>query len=347
MDTAQRVDHLDQFFGAVLALVGVQHVRIAVSGLRGEFPQVVVAVPGADQPYGCFVLLVFGLVLFAVVHVEHRYAAPRIEEPSGKAVFVVVAPLPIEFLQQVQVAVRTVFVAFGGVGAVLVALVEVHVREVVLRVGVIETGRGLEFRAAVLHPQEFVVGVETADALDEIEFYAVESLCRFRVERDSTAESSSRDTHRAGPVVEAAAVDEKRRYHREIDHAERRRVELQAVPQHLRVRWGSTPKRCGGEGPASVRFDEYGRVLREDVRHAVDHRFAQRQGIQVGFGGSHVRKRPFTGNRYLLQLHEPFRGLALKRAGPDGGKCHAEYERGSVHVFPQFNALFWLKAIRS
>ena len=100
-------------------------------------------------------------------------------------------------------------------------------------------------------------------------------------------------------------------------------------------------------GPASVRFDEYGRVLREDVRHAVDHRFAQRQGIQVGFGGSHVRKRPFTGNRYLLQLHEPFRGLALKRAGPDGGKCHAEYERGSVHVFPQFNALFWLKAIRS
>ena len=98
MNPTQRVDHLNQLIGAVLAFVGVQHIRIAIPRFGRQTPLFTVTIPTSYQSNGGFILFIFRFVLFPVVDIEHRDPSFRVQEPPGKPKTVVVLSLPIELL---------------------------------------------------------------------------------------------------------------------------------------------------------------------------------------------------------------------------------------------------------
>ena len=226
------------------------------------------SVPRQNAAKRLFTLLVDIIRIFAIVNIEHRNAAFRIEIPCLQSESVSLSGVVVHLLQDVEIAERTILipldrVIFADDSVIgIVNILRFHVipvLEIVVREGVYHACRTLPMFVSVSQTQVFIECFPHTDALYVL-YVEPFGICWFGGENDRTAQTAARGINRRSAVQQRCIVDEVRRDHREIDHAQHRRVDLHAVPRHLRMRGRRTAERYCREGCATVLLNIYRRA---------------------------------------------------------------------------------------
>ena len=232
-------------------------------------------IPRKNTAESLFTLFVAILRIGTIIDVEHRNAAPRMDIPRLQSEPVAPARVVISLLEHVQVVEIPALVPLDGIvraDDVAVVIVDIHllvvvpIPEIVGRRGVDHSRGGLPAVAAVGEPQEFVECRERSDALHVLHVEPTR-LGRAGREGHGAAQTAARHIDRRRAVQQRGVVDEIRRNHRKIGHAEHRRIDAHAVPRHLRVRARCAAERHGRERGAAVLLDENRGVERQYIGH--------------------------------------------------------------------------------
>lgn len=105
----------------------------------------------------------------------------------------------------------------------------------------------------------------------------------FGRQHDRTAQAAARDVDRRGAVQQLCVVDEVGGNHREIGHAQHRRVDAHAVPHHLRMRRARAAECDRRKRRPSVLLDEDRRIECQHVGHRQGNVLVQDERVELRF----------------------------------------------------------------
>ena len=264
VDPAARTGHRGHHAVARIAPVVVGHPRMDVSGPCAHLPVAAQVIPREDAAERTLALAVFELGVVGIVGRQQRQFAVRTDIPRIQSEAVAAAGVVVDLLQHVHVVERTAAVPLHRIVRTddmhvvvvdVLLLVAVAVLVVVLRRLIDGTGRDLPVRIAPREAQKLVEGAVHADSLNVLKAETVGRGGHGR-EFHHAAERPARFVHRRGPVQQRGIVDEVRRNHREVGHAEHRVVDAHAVPRNLRMRRPRAAERDRRKRRTAVLLDE-------------------------------------------------------------------------------------------